>query len=89
MTDDRLANIERLLGELLARLEQPPQEYLSVKHAAVLCDTSDDSIRRAIAGGHITAYRPARGSVTVRVDELRAWLQSTGEIKLRRGRGIR
>ena len=62
--------------------------YLSVKSAAIYCDLSQKTLRRFIAGGRLTAYRPAKGKILLKRRELDAFIDQSTR-KVRSGRGIR
>lgn len=76
------------LDALTARLDAGPTRYLSIAAASVYAGVSDDTIRRALSRGDLTALRPARGRVVVDKLEIDAWLRGTAGVTLRRGRGM-
>jgi hypothetical protein len=56
-----LTDLHVKLDGLIARLDQPPQRFLSVKSAASYADLSEDSIRRLIERGDLVGRRPVEG----------------------------
>jgi excisionase family DNA binding protein len=74
-----------LVAERLADLAQ--RRYLSVAHAAMYCDLSEDSVRSLLSSGKLTAYRPVAGRVLIDRRELEALLQSSTK-RPRRARGV-
>jgi len=55
-------------------------EYLTCEQAAEIAKCSIYHIREAIKGGHLKAYRPAKGYIVARVD-LDEWVKKT-EVKV-------
>lgn len=86
MLDLMITVIERL-DRLLERIESP-KRFLSVSSAARYCDLSEDSIRRIIERGDLTALRPVRGRVLIDRVELDAYMLSSTR-QPRNGRGRR
>jgi excisionase family DNA binding protein len=78
---DRLA--DRLAERLGAAAKRP---YLTISHAALYADLSEDSIRSLIATGKLSGFRPVPGRVLVSRDELDAHIRSSTR-EPRRGRG--
>jgi excisionase family DNA binding protein len=86
----RLSALESRLDQLLELARRPPPEprFLGVEEAASYASLSAESIRRMLAAGQLTPYRPRRGRVLVDRRELEAVvLASTGRVK--GGRGAR
>lgn len=77
--------IEKLLAQMIANLGRG---FLSLKNAAFYCDLSEKTLRRLIKQGRLTAYRPARGKVLIKKEELDALIEGSTK-SLRKGRGIR
>ncbi len=85
MTD----HLQAILNKLDALLERsgPPRRFLSVAEAAAYSSLSDDSIRRLIERGDLTALRPMAGKILIDRDELdRLILGSTRQPTHSRGR---
>lgn len=76
---DRLAAIERTLSRIVARLDTPApeQRLLSVEDAGQYLGISSRGIRRLMAAGRLTIYRPSRHRVAVCRRELDAYASST------------
>lgn len=89
MSNPTLADVLERLDALTERLNAGPTRYLSIDSAARYADVSDDTIRRALSRGDLTALRPARGRVVIDRLEIDAWLRGTAGTSLRKGRGIR
>ena len=63
------------------------RRFLTIANAATYCDLSSKSIRRALAKGELTPFRPARGRIVVDVRELESWvLGATSTPRNSRGR---
>jgi len=82
------------LQAILARLDAieagTPKRFLSIASAAAWCDLSQDSIRRLIERGELTAHRPVRGKVLVDRQQLEQYvLGSAREVRGSRGCGLR
>ena len=98
--DARTESFESTTVQLLTRIEAKldsmskresfgsDRGYLSVKRAALYCDLSQKTLRRFIAGGRLTAYRPAKGKILIKRSELDAFIDQCTR-KVRSGRGIR
>ncbi len=79
--------IHRKLDQLLADRTKPNQRFLGIVDAARYAGLSPESVRRLIAGGRLTAYRPVKGRVVVDVRQLDALvLGSTTMPRTGRGR---
>ena len=77
--------LENLMQQMLAHLGRG---YLSLKSASFYCDLSQKTLRRFISEGSLKEYRPARGKVLIKREELDALIEKSTK-KIRRGRGIR
>ena len=65
---DLAAELEALhekLDRLLAAGSAPSPRSLSIAHAAIYADLSEESIRRLIDRGDLTALRPVKGKILV------------------------
>src|SRR5262245_29210652 len=82
-----LDRLERKLDELAERLAAPPQRWLTVARAALYADLSEESIRRLIASGKLTAHRPVKGRVLIDRNELDDLIRATANQRPRHGRG--
>jgi excisionase family DNA binding protein len=79
--------ILRRLDQLAERSQQP-RRFMTIKTAAEYADLSEDTIRRLLERGDLTAHRPVAGRVLVDREALdRLILGSTR--RPRAGRGIR
>jgi len=88
VTDDRLDRIEDALAKLLERATAMPVRFFTVDGAAGYCNLSTKSIRRLIARGELTPYRPCKGRLLVDRAQLDAVVLSANK-PVRCGRGIR
>jgi hypothetical protein len=84
-------DLDALAAQITDRLAErlgagASQRYLSVAHAAVYCDLSEDSIRSLLSSGKLTALRPVPGRIVIDKRELDALLTSSTR-RPRRGRG--
>ena len=52
------------VDRLLERTAQP-QRFMSIRTAAAYADLSQDSVRRLLERGELTAYRPVKGKILV------------------------
>jgi excisionase family DNA binding protein len=48
--------------------------YLTVQEVAALARCEHKAVRRAIAGGHLIAFQPAK-KLLIREDDARAWIE--------------
>jgi excisionase family DNA binding protein len=48
--------------------------YLTVQEVAALARCEHKAVRRAIAGGHLPAFQPAK-KLLIREDDARAWIE--------------
>ncbi len=64
------------------------QRFLSVKSAATYADLSEDSIRRLIERGDLTAHRPVKGRILIDREELDRLITGSTRRPVN-GRGIR
>jgi excisionase family DNA binding protein len=69
---DRLATIEDLLRQLLERATAADQRFFGVAEAATFTTLSEESIRRMLASGKLTALRPVRGRILIDRRQLEA-----------------
>jgi excisionase family DNA binding protein len=77
---------------ILARLDAiaAPKRFCSIASAAKYCDLSEDSLRRLIERGDLTAHRPVRGKILIDREELdRLILGSAGPVRGSRGSATR
>lgn len=70
MTPDTAAALATIEAKIDALLEQrteikPTSRFITVSRAAEYADLSQESIRRLLASGRLTALRPVRGRVLV------------------------
>lgn len=90
MSSAELESLVRELGKkfesLSASLVGAPQRYLTIKSAARYADLSEESVRRMISAGKLTAYRPVRGRVLIDRHELDSAIRSSTKAP-RSGRG--
>ena len=88
-SEDLAAELEAIhakLDALLAAQSAPTPRFLSVDHAAVYADLSQNSIRRMIGRGDLTGLRPTKGKVLVdRLELDRLILGSTRQPRNSRG----
>jgi len=61
--------------------------WLSITRACEYADLSDDTIRKFIAGGQLTAHRPAKGKILISRAELDNLIRSS-TARPRVGRGL-
>ncbi len=64
------------------------RKYATLAEAAVHVGLSVTSLRRMLAAGRLTAYRPVPGRVLVSIEELHAEIESSVSVPRKR-RGIR
>jgi len=64
-------------AELNELLKQADQRWLTVQGAAKYASLSDESIRRLLSSGRLTAHRPVPGRVIVNRSELDAVIRSS------------
>jgi excisionase family DNA binding protein len=87
VADSIQAIVERL-DLLVERSHAAPQaRYLSIKSAAGYTELSEDSIRRMLERGDLTALRPVRGKILIDRQELDAVILGS-TTRPRMGRGI-
>ncbi len=90
MNSVELMELVRELGQkfesLSASLASAPRRYLTIKSAARYADLSEESVRRMISAGKLTAYRPVRGRVLIDRQEFDAAIRAS-VTKPRSGRG--
>ncbi|MHC4399219.1 MAG: excisionase family DNA-binding protein [Planctomycetota bacterium] len=79
--------LHRKLDLLLDRTG-PSQRFMSIRTAAAYSDLSQDSIRRLLERGDLTAHRPVRGRVLIDRQELDGVILGA-TARPRKGRGIR
>jgi len=83
---DRLDSIRKRLDALAEAQAVGPPRYLSIDGAADYVSLSADSVRRLIAAGRLSPYRPVRGKILVDRLELEAVIRSsTGRVRNSRG----
>ncbi|NQU20951.1 MAG: helix-turn-helix domain-containing protein [Candidatus Nealsonbacteria bacterium] len=83
-----LATIAAKLDALLASRAAPPQRYLGVKASATYSDLSEDTIRRLVERGDLTAHRPVKGKVLIDKQQLDRLILGSTRVP-QRGRGRR
>ena len=90
---DLAAELETLhakVDRLLAAGSAPTPRFLSIAHAAVYADVSEESIRRMIQRGDLTPLRPVKGKVVLdRLELERHVLGSTDRPQGGRGTHMR
>ena len=88
---DPLTRIEQRLEAVFLRLDdpRPVKRWLTVANAAEYADLSEESIRRLIAAGKLTAHRPVKGRVLLDRHELDDVIRATANQRPRTGRGMR
>jgi excisionase family DNA binding protein len=74
---DRLDAIDSKLDTLLQRITPTDRRFLSVSDAAAYSGLSEDSVRRLLDVGRLTALRPVRGRIVVDRRQLDAFLLSS------------
>lgn len=79
------AKLEKLLSPTDGQGER---SFMSLKTAAFYSDLSQKTLRRFIADGSLTAYRPAKGKVLLKRKELDALINKSTK-QVRSGRGIK
>lgn len=86
---DPLQAIAERLDLLVERSHAAPQaRYLSIKSAAGYTELSEDSIRRMLERGDLTALRPVKGKILIDRQELDAVILGS-TTRPRVGRGVR
>ena len=81
-----LQSLTRKVDQLLSAVGRPPQRYQTIAHSAAYADLSEESIRRLIAAGKLTALRPVRGRILIDRHELDAVIRASTKSP-RTGRG--
>ncbi len=84
-------DLDRFVDALIERLAERvaidnTRKYLTVAHAAVYADLSEDSIRSMLASGRLRGFRPVSGRVLIDRRELDSVIQSSTK-NPRKGRG--
>jgi excisionase family DNA binding protein len=74
------------LDALLERLKDGLPRYLTIGGSAAYTSISEESIRRLIAGGKLTALRPVKGRIVIDRFALDAYVLSC-DSRPRTGRG--
>jgi len=65
----------------------PPARFLSVKAAAMYTELSEDSIRRMLERGALTAFRPVKGKILIDRQQLDSTILGSSS-RPRSGRGL-
>lgn len=80
------ADLAAMLGLLLERTAAGERRFFSVADAAVYASLSEESIRRLLSAGKLTALRPVKGKISIDRQELDAFiLSSTARPRIGRG----
>ena len=85
----QLDRIEKQLASLFDHINQPAKRWLTVANAASYCDLSEESIRKMLDAGDLTAHRPGavRGRILIDRKQLDAVISSSTS-RPRVGRGL-
>jgi hypothetical protein len=90
MTDSglqqRIEELHQKVDRLLEQHCHAHARFLGIVGASRRANLSPESIRRLIAGGRLTAYRPVKGRVVIDVRELDAFVLGS-TVTPRTGRG--
>lgn len=85
--NEALERIDLKLQTLLDRVTIQDKRFLAVPDAAAYAGVSDESIRRLLAAGKLTAFRPVPGRVVVDRRELDAVILASSR-RPSQGRGM-
>ena len=77
---------EKLTDRLSSIVARPIQRFVTIADAAIRVGVSEDSIRRLISTGKLTALRPIKGRIVLDVNQLDAHVLSS-DSRPRKGRG--
>lgn len=81
--------IQGVIDGLRPMMDRPPKRFLTVKDAAFRAgELSEESIRRMLSAGKLTALRPVPGRILIDVNELDSVIIAS-DSRPRKGRGIR
>src|SRR5688572_11139263 len=76
------AVIERLADGISSRLEQPVDQWMTVRRAAEYLTLSDNSIRALIKRDRIPFHRAPNGRVLLKRKEIDGWVRGMERIEL-------
>lgn len=77
---------ESHVAEVAEATTQPAHRYLTIIEAAAYIRMAEITMRRMIAEGQVTAYRPRRGKIFVDRDELDALMRASANAQPKRRR---
>lgn len=65
-----LADLAARIADLAEQIAAPPKRWFGVANGAAYCDLSEESIRRLLSSGKLTAHRPVKGKILIDRNEL-------------------
>lgn len=88
MTTPSLEAIAATLDTLLERTAAKDQRFFGIADAAIYAGLSEESVRRLLSRGTLTALRPVKGKIVIDRHQLDSVILSATS-RPRRGRGLR